>query len=237
MEFGVHLPQIGWQGQEAAGLDRLIVVTTAAERLGFGTITAHDHLVYGRPWLDGPTALAAVLAAAPTVRLMTSVSLPVVGAVPDARSASALVTARQWAPAPELGEGVLDPIGRPDRDEVADSTRDLESRRYDTAVSGERRAIEHPLLIDLSGRLVQPLKFVLQTTYSPVGIVERPSPGMIIRRTPWYTEVALELTGTDSVALLYLMPKDDDSVLLRPLSTTLLSRSSSSSRALTTETA
>ena len=78
MEFGVHLPQIGWEDQEPAGLDRLIEVATAAERLGFGTITANDHLVYGRPWLDGPTALAAVLAAAPTVRLMTSVSLPVV---------------------------------------------------------------------------------------------------------------------------------------------------------------
>ena len=78
MEFGIHLPQIGWQDDEPAGLERLIAVATAAERLGFGTVTANDHLVYGRPWLDGPTALAAVLSAAPTVRLMTSVSLPVV---------------------------------------------------------------------------------------------------------------------------------------------------------------
>jgi alkanesulfonate monooxygenase SsuD/methylene tetrahydromethanopterin reductase-like flavin-dependent oxidoreductase (luciferase family) len=78
MEFGIHLPQIAWQDQEPAGLDRLLDIAKAAERLGFGTITANDHLVYGRPWLDGPTALAAVLAAAPTVRLMTSVSLPVV---------------------------------------------------------------------------------------------------------------------------------------------------------------
>jgi alkanesulfonate monooxygenase SsuD/methylene tetrahydromethanopterin reductase-like flavin-dependent oxidoreductase (luciferase family) len=78
MEFGVHLPQIGWQDQDPAGLDTLIPVATAAERLGFGTVAANDHLVYGRPWLDGPTALSVVLAAAPTVRLMTSVSLPVV---------------------------------------------------------------------------------------------------------------------------------------------------------------
>ena len=40
---------------------------------GTGRLTANDHLVYGRPWLDGPTALAAVMAAAPSVRLMTSV--------------------------------------------------------------------------------------------------------------------------------------------------------------------
>ncbi len=77
MEIGVHLPQISWE-QEPLSLDHLIAVATAAERLGFGTISANDHLVYGRPWLDGPLALAAVLAAAPTVRLMTSVALPVV---------------------------------------------------------------------------------------------------------------------------------------------------------------
>ena len=59
-------------------LDGLITFATTAQRLGFTTLTANDHLVYGRPWLDGPTALAAVMAAAPTVRLMTSVSLPVV---------------------------------------------------------------------------------------------------------------------------------------------------------------
>ena len=77
MEFGVHLPQIEWPGEHVS-LDRLIALATNAERLGFRTITANDHLVYGRPWLDGPTALAAVMAAAPSVRLMTSVSLPVV---------------------------------------------------------------------------------------------------------------------------------------------------------------
>ena len=77
MRFGAHLPQIGW-GDERFTLDRLTAVATTAERLGFDTITANDHLVYGRPWLDGPVALAAILSAAPRMRLMTSVSLPVV---------------------------------------------------------------------------------------------------------------------------------------------------------------
>ena len=77
MEFGVHLPQIGWE-REQLTLDRLIAVAEAAERLGFGTITANDHLVYARPWLDGPSALAAIVTVAPRVRLMTSVALPVV---------------------------------------------------------------------------------------------------------------------------------------------------------------
>ncbi len=77
MKFGVHLPQISWD-EEPLSLERLLAVARAADRLGFGTISANDHLVYGRPWLDGPTALAAVLGAAPGVRLMTSVALPVV---------------------------------------------------------------------------------------------------------------------------------------------------------------
>jgi probable F420-dependent oxidoreductase len=91
MQFGVHLPQIGWEGQEPIDLDRVIAVAAAAERLGFGTVTANDHLVYHRPWLDGPTALAAVLTAAPSIRLMTSVALPVVrGPVALAKSLGAI---------------------------------------------------------------------------------------------------------------------------------------------------
>ena len=77
MQFGVHLPLIGWEG-EPLSLERLIAVASAADRLGFGTVSANDHLVWGLPWLDGQVALAAVLAAAPRVRLMTSVALPVV---------------------------------------------------------------------------------------------------------------------------------------------------------------
>ena len=90
MEFGVHLPQIGWD-EESFTLDRLIGVARTAKRLGFGTISANDHLVYGRPWLDGPVALAAIVAAAPSARLMTSVSLPVVrGPVALAKALSAI---------------------------------------------------------------------------------------------------------------------------------------------------
>jgi hypothetical protein len=81
-------------------------------------------------------------------------------------------------------------------------------------MSGERRAIEHPLWVDFSGRPVPPLKFVLQQDYSPTGVVERPSEGVVTSHSPWYNEVALELTGIDSVAVLYLMPEDDESVLL-----------------------
>jgi len=77
VEIGVHLPQIGWDDEHVT-LERLLAVASAAERLGFRSINANDHLLYGRPWFDGPSGLTAVLAAAPSVRLMTSVALPVV---------------------------------------------------------------------------------------------------------------------------------------------------------------
>jgi probable F420-dependent oxidoreductase len=77
VEFGVHLPQIEWE-PGMISLDRIIDVAKAAERLGFSTLTANDHLVYRTPWLDAPVALAATLTAAPTLKLMTSVSLPVI---------------------------------------------------------------------------------------------------------------------------------------------------------------
>ena len=76
MEIGVHLPQISWD-EEPITLDRLVAVANAAERLGFAAVSANDHLVWGRPWLDGPSALAAVLTATTRIRLMTSVALPV----------------------------------------------------------------------------------------------------------------------------------------------------------------
>jgi alkanesulfonate monooxygenase SsuD/methylene tetrahydromethanopterin reductase-like flavin-dependent oxidoreductase (luciferase family) len=77
MKFGVHLPLIEWPGRPAEG--RLVLdVAERAERAGYTTLCANDHLVYARPWLDGPTALAAAATVTSTVRLMTTVALPVV---------------------------------------------------------------------------------------------------------------------------------------------------------------
>jgi probable F420-dependent oxidoreductase len=76
MEIGVHLPQISFD-DEAITLGRLLAAATTAERLGFAALSANDHFVWARPWLDGPSALAAVAAVTSRVRLMTSVALPV----------------------------------------------------------------------------------------------------------------------------------------------------------------
>lgn len=47
MEYGAHLPLIGFQG-ESFSLEGLIAYTRTAERLGFQTLCANDHLVFSR---------------------------------------------------------------------------------------------------------------------------------------------------------------------------------------------
>jgi probable F420-dependent oxidoreductase len=90
MDYGAHLPLIAFDGRPWS-LRRLLEYAETAERLGFASLAANDHLLFSRPWLDGPTALAAVLAATGRMDLMTTVALPVVrGPVPLAKSLAAL---------------------------------------------------------------------------------------------------------------------------------------------------
>ena len=49
-----------------------------ATALGFDAVAANDHFVFGAPWLDGPTALAAVAACSGDAKLFTTVANPVV---------------------------------------------------------------------------------------------------------------------------------------------------------------
>lgn len=90
MDYGAHLPLIAFDGRPWS-LRRLLEYAETAERLGFAALSANDHLLFSRPWLDGPTALAAVLAATGRMDLMTTVALPVVrGPVPVAKSLAAI---------------------------------------------------------------------------------------------------------------------------------------------------
>jgi len=90
MEFGAHLPIVGFDGRSWS-LERLRAYATSAERLGFRYLCVNDHLVFSRPWLDCLTALAAVLDSSGSMRLVTSVALPVVrGPVALAKSLAAL---------------------------------------------------------------------------------------------------------------------------------------------------
>jgi alkanesulfonate monooxygenase SsuD/methylene tetrahydromethanopterin reductase-like flavin-dependent oxidoreductase (luciferase family) len=76
MEFGVHLPLISIAGEQQP-LDDLLAFTEAARDLGYTHLCANDHLVFSRPWLDGPTALAAVLAHSGQMTLATTAAVPV----------------------------------------------------------------------------------------------------------------------------------------------------------------
>ena len=90
MEFGVHLPLIDFGGNPYT-LDHLVAYTKAAVDLGFTALSVNDHLVFSVPWLDGPTALAAVLEHTGEMTLATTVALAVVrGPVPLAKTLAAI---------------------------------------------------------------------------------------------------------------------------------------------------
>src|SRR5215218_1909706 len=90
MDYAVHLPLIALDGRPWS-LRRLLEYAELAEDLGFGALSANDHLLFPRPWLDGPTALAAVLAVAERIALATTVALPTVrGPVALAKSLAAI---------------------------------------------------------------------------------------------------------------------------------------------------
>jgi probable F420-dependent oxidoreductase len=77
MEFGVHLPTMAF-GEQTFSLTELVSSAETAERLGFTTLCANDHLIYSRPWLDSLIALASVLTCTNRITLMTTAALPVV---------------------------------------------------------------------------------------------------------------------------------------------------------------
>lgn len=77
MEFGVHLP-LADLGEGRLHVDDLREFVSTAAGLGFDTVSANDHLVWKRPWLDGLTSLAAVAGFAGGMTLATSVALPAV---------------------------------------------------------------------------------------------------------------------------------------------------------------
>ncbi len=77
MDLGVHLPLADLGQGLPSGRDLRSYASLAAE-LGFTALAANDHLVWRTPWLDGPTALAAVCGVTGGLRLVTSVALPVI---------------------------------------------------------------------------------------------------------------------------------------------------------------
>ena len=88
-EYGAHLPlaDLG----STPSLASLKTYARAADEFGYSYLCVNDHLLYSRPWLDGPTTLAAVIDESGSMRLATTVSLPVLrGPVPLAKTLAAL---------------------------------------------------------------------------------------------------------------------------------------------------
>ena len=90
MDAGVHLPLIDFGG-EGFSYRRLTETVDAARACGFGAVSANDHFLFSRPWLDGLTALAAVAGRSGGMTLVTTVALAALrGPVPLAKALSAL---------------------------------------------------------------------------------------------------------------------------------------------------
>jgi alkanesulfonate monooxygenase SsuD/methylene tetrahydromethanopterin reductase-like flavin-dependent oxidoreductase (luciferase family) len=90
MDAGVHLPLIDFGGG-GFSYRRLAETVDAARACGFGAVSVNDHFVFSAPWLDGLTALAAVVERSGGMKLVTTVALAALrGPVPLAKALSAL---------------------------------------------------------------------------------------------------------------------------------------------------
>jgi alkanesulfonate monooxygenase SsuD/methylene tetrahydromethanopterin reductase-like flavin-dependent oxidoreductase (luciferase family) len=90
MDFGIHLPLMEF-GDEGLSRARLESSVDAARECGFAAVSANDHFVFSTPWLDGPTALAAIVERSDDMLLGTTLSLAVLrGPVPLAKTLAAL---------------------------------------------------------------------------------------------------------------------------------------------------
>ena len=77
MQYGAHLPLIDFDG-DGWRPDELNSYVDAARDSGFAAISANDHLVFQRPWLDGLVALSSVVHRTGDMMLATTISLPVI---------------------------------------------------------------------------------------------------------------------------------------------------------------
>jgi probable F420-dependent oxidoreductase len=105
MDFGAHLPLMDFGGHPYT-FEHLAAYTDTAARLGFRALAVNDHMVFSVPWLDGPTALAAMIEHSGTMTLATTVSLPVIrGPVPLAKTLAAIDRLSQGRLVVSVGPG------------------------------------------------------------------------------------------------------------------------------------
>jgi alkanesulfonate monooxygenase SsuD/methylene tetrahydromethanopterin reductase-like flavin-dependent oxidoreductase (luciferase family) len=85
LQLAAHLPLI--QFDRPITRERILETVTTAARLDFWGISANDHVIFSRPWIDGPTALAMSIPHAAEMRICTTISLPAIrGPLPLAKT-------------------------------------------------------------------------------------------------------------------------------------------------------
>src|SRR2546425_9891364 len=90
MKIGVHLPLMEFRG-EGQSLARVMDAVDAARECGLAAISANDHFVFRRSWLDGLSALAAAIERSGKMTLATTISLAGLrGPVPLAKALAAI---------------------------------------------------------------------------------------------------------------------------------------------------
>jgi alkanesulfonate monooxygenase SsuD/methylene tetrahydromethanopterin reductase-like flavin-dependent oxidoreductase (luciferase family) len=105
LELGVHLPLMEF-GDEGQSLGRLTGAVDAARECGLAALSANDHFLFQTPWLDGPTALAAVVERSGEMELATTVSLVSLrGPVQMAKTLAALDVLSQGRVVAGVGPG------------------------------------------------------------------------------------------------------------------------------------
>ena len=78
-------------GDEGQSLARLTGAVDAARECGFAAVSSNDHFLFQAPWLDGLTALAAVIERSGAMDLATTITLVALrGPVPLAKTLAAL---------------------------------------------------------------------------------------------------------------------------------------------------
>ncbi|HEX3241506.1 MAG TPA: LLM class flavin-dependent oxidoreductase [Solirubrobacterales bacterium] len=86
LQLAAHLPLIQFD-DSAVTRARILETAEAAARLDLWAISANDHVIFSRPWVDGPTALAMAIPHSAELRLCTTIALPTIrGPLPLAKA-------------------------------------------------------------------------------------------------------------------------------------------------------
>jgi alkanesulfonate monooxygenase SsuD/methylene tetrahydromethanopterin reductase-like flavin-dependent oxidoreductase (luciferase family) len=89
LDFGAHLPVIDF-GFRKFSSGWLSAYVRTARDLGFKAVLVNDHLIYSRPWLDAPTALAAILSDSGNMAIGSVILAIVRGPMPMAKALAAI---------------------------------------------------------------------------------------------------------------------------------------------------